>query len=125
MDWSTTLAVRSSKEPPNRGGWNLLHTWWHTADVSNPAVHFGISGAGDRAWFGWPDLPKLEKLVTDWVRAPDESSRHRVAEEVQRVALDEVPYVPWGEWAPPSACRTSVRDIVKFGAPLFWNVKLT
>ena len=23
MDWPTTLAVRSSKEPPRKGGWNL------------------------------------------------------------------------------------------------------
>jgi peptide/nickel transport system substrate-binding protein len=124
MDWPTTLAVRSSKEPPRKGGWNLLHTWWQAADVSNPAVHFGISGAGERAWFGWPELPRLEKLISDWVRAPDEFSRHRIAEEVQKAAFDEVPYVPWGEWAPPSAHRANVRDIVKFGAPLFWNVKV-
>ena len=92
--------------------------------MNNPAVHFGISGAGERAWFGWPELPRLEKLITDWARAPDELSRHRIAEEVQRTAFEEVPYVPWGEWAPPSACRSDVRDIVRFGAPLFWNVKI-
>ena len=41
-------------------------SWWSAADVSNPAVHFGVSGAGPRAWFGWPDLPQLDNLVTDW-----------------------------------------------------------
>jgi peptide/nickel transport system substrate-binding protein len=125
MDWSTSLIARASKEPPDKGGWNLLHTWWLAADVSNPAVHFGLSGAGPHAWFGWPDIPQLEKLVTDWVRATDETKRKQLADEVQKVALIEVPYVPWGEWFQPTALRKNVRDVLKFGAPIFWNVKLS
>ncbi len=125
MDWSANLAVRARKEPPDKGGWNLLHTWWLAADVSNPAVHFGLSGAGARSWFGWPDVPQLEKLVTDWVRATDQARRKLLADEVQKAALSEVTYVPWGEWVQPSACRANVRDILQFGAPIFWNVRLT
>src|ERR1700751_138165 len=71
MDWSTNLVVRARKEPPDKGGWNLLHTFFQAADVINPAVHFGLSGAGPHAWAGWPDVPELEKLVTDWVRTAD------------------------------------------------------
>ena len=124
MDWSTYLVVRARKEPPDKGGWNLVHTWWQGLDVINPAVHFGVSGAGPRAWFGWPDVPQLEKLVTDWVHATDEAKRQQLADEVQRVALSEVTYVPWGEWFQPTAFRKNVRDVLKFGAPIFWNVKL-
>jgi hypothetical protein len=79
MDWSTNLVARTRKEPPDKGGWNLLFTWWLAADVINPAVHFGLSGAGPRAWFGWPDVPQLEKLITDWVRAGDETKRKQLA----------------------------------------------
>jgi peptide/nickel transport system substrate-binding protein len=124
MDWSTSLVVRARKEPPDKGGWNLLHTWWMAADVINPAVHFGVSGAGPRAWFGWPDVPQLEKLVTDWVRATDETKRKQLASEVQKVALSEVTYVPWGEWVQPTAFRKNVRGVLKFGAPIFWNVRI-
>ena len=92
--------------------------------VAFSAVHFGVSGAGPRAWFGWPDVPELEKLITEWVRAPDEAKRLRLADEVQRVALSEVTYVPWGQWLQPTASRRSVRDVPKFLAPSFWNVKL-
>jgi hypothetical protein len=102
--------VRARKEPPEKGGWNLLHTWWLAADVINPAVHFGVSGAGPRAWFGWPDIPQLEKLVTDWVRVTDQTKRKQLADEVQKVALGEVTYVPWGEWVQPTAFRKNVRD---------------
>jgi peptide/nickel transport system substrate-binding protein len=58
MDSSASLVARTRKEPPDKGGWNLLFTWWQAADVSNPAVHFGVSGAGPRAWFGWPMCPR-------------------------------------------------------------------
>lgn len=111
--------------PPDKGGWNLLHTWWLAADVSNPAVHFGMSGAGPGAWFGWPDIPELERLITDWVRATDQTKRKQLADEIQKVTLREVPYVPWGEWFQPTAYRKNVQGVLKFGAPIFWNVKIT
>jgi peptide/nickel transport system substrate-binding protein len=125
MDWSTNLVARASKEPPDKGGWNLLFTWWEGSDVVNPAVHFGVSGAGPRAWFGWPDIPQLEKLVGEWVHATDEPKRQRLADEVQRVALSEVTYVPWGQWVQPTAFRKNVQGVLKFGAPIFWNVRIT
>jgi peptide/nickel transport system substrate-binding protein len=124
MDWSTSLVARASQQPPNKGGWNLLFTWWHAADVINPAVHFGLSGAGPLAWYGWPNVPALEKLVLEWVGEVEEPKRQRLADEAQRIALDEVMYVPWGQWAQPTAFRRSVRDVLKFTAPIFWNVKL-
>ena len=124
MDWSTGLAVRAKKDPPDRGGWNVLHTWWMAADVVHPAVHFGVSGAGPGAWFGWPEIPQLEQLITDFVRAGDQRHRKQLAEQVQKVALDEVAYVPWGEWTQPTAHRKSVGGILKFIAPLFWNVSI-
>jgi peptide/nickel transport system substrate-binding protein len=124
IDWSTNLLVRARKEPPEKGGWNLLHTWWQGADVVDPAVHFGISGAGPRAWFGWPDIPQLEKLVTDWVRATDQMKRKQLADEIQKVAFSEVPYVPWGEWVQPTVFRKNVQDVLRFGAPIFWNVRV-
>ena len=125
MDWSTNLTFRASKEPPDKGGWNILHTWWTASDVINPAVHFGVSGAGAGAWFGWPVIPQLEKLTTDWVRATDQAKRKQLADQIQKVALDEVAYVPWGEWFQPTAFRKNVQGVLKFGAPIFWNVRIT
>jgi peptide/nickel transport system substrate-binding protein len=124
MDWSTNLIARTRKDSPDKGGWNLLFTWWQAADVINPAVHFGVSGAGADAWFGWPTVPQLEKLVTDWVRTTDQTKRLQLGDEIQKVALGEVTYVPWGEWVQPTVFRKIVRDVLKFGAPIFWNVKL-
>jgi peptide/nickel transport system substrate-binding protein len=124
MDWSSVIVARTNKEPPEKGGWNLFFTWWEGSDIINPAVHFGVSGAGSRAWFGWPEIPQLEKLVADWAHATDEPKRQQLADEVQRVALSEVTHVPWGQWVQPTAFRKNIQGILKFGAPLFWNVKI-
>jgi peptide/nickel transport system substrate-binding protein len=125
MDWSTHLAVRARKEAPESGGWSVLHTYWVAADVLSPAVHFGLSGAGPDAWFGWPDIPQLDKLTTDWVRATDPTKRKQIADEVQKVALHEVAYVPWGEWVQPTAHRKNVQGALQFTTPVFWNVRVT
>ena len=125
MDWSTSLTLRTRKEPPEKGGWNILHTWWMAADVMSPPVHFGLSGAGADAWFGWPEIPQLDKLTVDWVRTTEPAKRKQIAEELQKVALREVAYVPWGEWVQPTAYRKSVQGVLRFHAPLFWNVRLS
>ena len=124
MDWSTHLAFRARKEPPDKGGWNVIHTWWLAAELLNPAVHFGLSGAGGDAWFGWPSIPQMDKLTTDWVRATDQAKRTQIADDIQRIALAEGAYVPWGEWFLPTAFRKNVQGILKFTAPLFWNVQI-
>ena len=104
---------------PHRFHASCAHRAFGRTGPVGTSRHFGLSGAGARAWFGWPDIPQLEKLVTEWVRATDQTKREQLADEVQKVALSEGTYVPWGEWLQPTACRKSVRDILRFGAPVF------
>src|SRR5499426_297830 len=124
MDWSTVVARRAKKDPPAQGGWNVLFTWWIASDVINPAVHPGISGAGPSAWFGWPESGEIEKLKTDWVRATDRARQKQIAEDIQKIAYDEVMYVPFGQWVSPTAYRKTVQGVLQFPAPLFWNVSI-
>jgi len=124
VDWSSSLIVRARTEAPEKGGWNLLHTWWLATDLANPAVHPALSGAGPRAWPGWPNVPELEQLTTAWVRTTDQATRKRLAEQIQMLALNEVTYVSLGEWDYPTVFRKSVRDVVQFVSPVFWNVRM-
>ena len=87
MDWSTNLVARASKEPPSNGGWNVIHTWFQADDVISPAVHFGVSGAGPGAWFGWPKIPQLETLITEWLRASNQTKRKEIADLIQKSLL--------------------------------------
>src|SRR5438552_647053 len=123
MDWSSVVARRAKKEPPP-AGWNLLFTWWIASDVINPAVDAGISGAGDGAWFGWPENGRIEELKIQWARATDRAKQKQLAEEIQKIAYDEVMYVPFGQWVLPTAYRKSVSGVLPFPAPLFWNVSI-
>jgi peptide/nickel transport system substrate-binding protein len=124
MDWSTVVARRAKKDPPAQGGWNVLFTWWIASDLINPAVHAGISGAGPGAWFGWAENAEIERLKLEWVRATDRARQKRLADEIQKLAYDEVMYVPFGQWVLPTAYQRAVNGILKFPAPLFWNVSI-
>ena len=122
LDWSTVIARRAEKKPPAAGGWNLMHANWISADVNNPAVNIGLSGACDKAWFGWSCSEQMEKLGNDWLSASDASERKRIAEQIQILAYDEVPYVLWGQYLAPSLYRKQVKGVLNFPAAVLWNV---
>ncbi|EHM02601.1 Tat pathway signal sequence domain protein [Acetobacteraceae bacterium AT-5844] len=121
-DWGTVVQRRASKEPPSRGGWNMFHTTWNGVDMLNPMVQQTLRANGDKAWFGWPDIPRIEELRTAWLEAPDLPSQQRIANDLQRAALEEVIYLPTGQYFIDSAWRSNIRDVVK-GTFVFWNVK--
>jgi peptide/nickel transport system substrate-binding protein len=124
QDWATVIARRGKKDPPAAGGWNLMPVNWISADVMTPAVNAGLSGSCDRAWFGWPCIAELDRLRTAWIRTTDPVQRKHIAEQIQAVAYDEVPYVPWGQYMQPTAYRRSVRGVLRFPATILWNISL-
>ncbi|MEI6162476.1 MAG: ABC transporter substrate-binding protein, partial [Roseococcus sp.] len=90
---------------------------------SVPGSHQPLRGHGAAAWAGWPTLPRLEELREDWFTAPDAAAARRIAEEIQRVAWQEVPFIPLGLVRPPQAWRRSITDVVRGGPALFWGVR--
>jgi peptide/nickel transport system substrate-binding protein len=122
MDWSTMLARRANKGPVAQGGWNIFHTWSTSLDVITPAVHAAVGGAGDKAWFGWPTNETVEKLRADFVRQTDPAKQKQIAEQVQQITYDDVPYVSWGQFVVPNAFRKNVHGALSFGATLLWNI---
>jgi peptide/nickel transport system substrate-binding protein len=122
MDWGTLMQRRASKEPPAKGGWNMFITGWSGLDMTAPITNQVLRANGAKAWFGWPNLPELQALNNAWVDAPDLAARKRIAAELQRVALDQVPYIPTGQYFSRTACRRDVTGILP-GQFVFWNVK--
>jgi hypothetical protein len=76
-DWGTVGARRAQKTPPDQGGWSMFHTWHAGADCVNPASYTAIRANGDKAWFGWPDVPAVETEVTNWFNAKNPRRRRR------------------------------------------------
>ena len=54
MDWQTLVTRRTKKDPPDKGGWNVFHTYSVSADALNPISNNYFVASGDKAWFGWP-----------------------------------------------------------------------
>jgi peptide/nickel transport system substrate-binding protein len=124
MDWSTMVQRRAKKDPPAQGGWNIFHTWSTSFDTMTPAVSSVLGGGGDKAWFGWPTSEPIEKLRAQFVRETDAAKRKAIADEVQKIAYEEVLYVPWGQFVVPGAFRKNVHGVVEFGATLLWNISV-
>ena len=125
MDWGTLVTRRASKEPPEKGGWNIFCTSWTGLTVANPGGHFPLRGNGANSWFGWPTDPKIESLRDAWFDAPDLAAQKKICEQIQTTAFEDVPFIPIGQWFQPTGYRTNVVDIVKCPQILFWNVKKT
>jgi peptide/nickel transport system substrate-binding protein len=121
-DWGTVVQRRASKEPVDKGGWSALCTAFNGYDFLDPSGHLPLRGNGAGAWPGWPTIPRLEELRDAWFSAPDMAAQQRIGEEIQKVSLETVPYVPLGEYIQRTALRRNVTGMVK-GIPVFWNIR--
>jgi peptide/nickel transport system substrate-binding protein len=121
-DWATVVQRRTSREPVERGGWSCFYTGFATLDLLNPGVHQPVRGGGERAWFGWPSIPRMEELAGAWLDAPGLPAQRAIAAEMQRLAFDEVPYIPLGQYFLPTAYRRSLTGVLR-GPPVFWNLR--
>jgi peptide/nickel transport system substrate-binding protein len=122
IDWGTVGARRAVKTPPGQGGWQMFHTWHSGADCINPAVAIGIRASGDKAWFGWPDVPAVEAEVTAWYDAKTLDEEKAAIRRLNKAALDSVVYAPTGFFLMYQAWRKNVSGIVKGPLPFFWGV---
>ena len=124
-DWGTTGQRRAMKNPPAQGGWNMFHTWHAGADCINPAAYTAVRANGDKAWFGWPNLPEVEAGVTEWFDAKDQAGEKAAMDRTNRAALDGVVYAPTGFFLSYQAWRKNVAGVGKGPLPFFWGVSKT
>ena len=123
MDWGTLITRRASHEPIDKGGWNIFFTWFVAPDMANPALNAALRGNGAKAWFGWPNDPKIEELRDQWFAAPDLAAQKKVAEQIQAEAFESVPYVPTGMFVIPTAFRKNLKGVIVAPVVFLWNVE--
>jgi peptide/nickel transport system substrate-binding protein len=124
MDWGIVVQRRAKKDPVEKGGWSVFHTFWSGADQLNPAVNAFLRAQGASGFIGWPNSPKIEAMRNEWLFAPDDAAQKTIAAEVQQQALEDVPYVPVGQNFFTCAYSASLKDMPE-GFPIFWNVRRT
>ncbi len=124
-DWGTTGTRRAKKDPPGSGGWSMFHTWHAGADCVNPAVYSAIRANGDKAWFGWPDIPAVEAEVNNWFDAKTLDEEKAIVGRLNKAALDNAVYAPTGFFLGYQAWRKNITGVVKGPLPFFWGVEKT
>ena len=123
MDWGTLVTRRASKEPIDKGGYNIFATGWVGADLLDPVVNLPLKANGANAWFGWPNDDKLENLRAQWIKATTLDERKKLATAIQERAFEVVPYLPTGQWKPNTAYRKNLKGVIQAPAYLMWNVE--
>jgi len=122
-DWGTLITRRTSKEPVDKGGWSIFHTWLVGPDMLNPGVNFAVRGSGDKAWFGWPSDPKLEELREAYFNAENTDSAKAAAMAVQERAFEFLPYLPTAQFILPTAYRDNLTGVIIAPMAFLWNVE--
>jgi peptide/nickel transport system substrate-binding protein len=123
MDWGTLVTRRASKEPLDKGGWNIFATGWVGPDLLDPAINPTLRTNGTKGHFGWPSDDKIEALRTEWLKATTAEERKKLAAAIQERAFEIVPYIPTGQWKPVTAFHKNVKGVVESPAYLMWNVE--
>ncbi len=126
-DWQTVVSRRASQKSPKEGGWNIFCTNWVAPDVMNPVANVMLNGKGKKGgWFGWPDDPAMEALIDKFVRATSPDDQKKVAVDIQKHVMEQVTYIPLGQYEAPSVWRTSLKGVLDGPAtPIFWNIEKT
>ena len=114
---------RTSRETVDKGGWSIFHTWGSGTAWATPATSSTVRGLGKDGWFGWWESPPTEQKVADWLDAPDDAGRIRLAHEINREAMEGVGSIPLGQAFVRTMFRKSVTGMREGGAPYPWAIK--
>ena len=123
MDWQTVVTRRAVQAPPKEGGWNIFSTNNVMAEASDPLRAFGVAANGKGAWFGWPDVPEIERLRVAFSRTSDEPKRKEMAGQIQKLVIEEGVLLPMGQYYVPAAYRSNISGSLESPVPVFWNVQ--
>jgi peptide/nickel transport system substrate-binding protein len=122
-DWATLTNRRASREPVDKGGWSIFHTWAPSNVIGTPVEHFAMRGLGAKGWAGWFEDEKIEQLTREWTLATAQESRVALAGEIQARAFEMVPFVLCGQFRIRTAYRSYLSGIVEGSAAYMWNVR--
>jgi peptide/nickel transport system substrate-binding protein len=86
------------------------------------ATNKWLRANGDKAFFGWPDIPEVEAEIAAWYDAKSFDEERAIVRRLNKTALDHVVYAPLGFYLLHFAWRKNVSGIVSGPLPFFWGV---
>ena len=123
MDWQTVVSRRARKEAPAQGGWNIFFTTNITLDSDNPGTNSYAAGSCEKAWFGWPCDPEIEKLRDAFIREGDPEKQKALGYAISDRVMDQAFYAPVGQYKAFGAYRKDRLEGWLAGpVPVLWNI---
>ncbi len=122
MDFTTMVRRRASKEPPERGGWQVFFSFLDGLFSDSPATNEAIRGDGKSGLYGWAVSADLEASREAWLETADVDAQKRISEQMQLQMWRDVPYIPMGFWVRSTAHRRDIVDL-PWGTAAFYGVR--
>ncbi|MFZ2652706.1 MAG: ABC transporter substrate-binding protein [Burkholderiaceae bacterium] len=124
MDWQTLVGRRAKKDPPDKGGWNMFLTAWQAFDVWSPIANPTMDTRGEKSgWFGWASDDKMIDLRAQFMRATDEPTKKKLADQLHARAFEVATHAPLGEYNQPMAARKNITGFFITNGNVYWNLR--
>lgn len=122
LDWGTVVQRRASREAPEHGGWHIFFTFLGGPGNISPASDIALRASGADAWFGWPNIPKLEAIRQSWFEAGDLAAQQKICVAMQEEFFRGPTHAPLGMYFQPTAFKKYLVGIPE-GIPQFYRVR--
>jgi peptide/nickel transport system substrate-binding protein len=86
------------------------------------ATNKWVRANGEKASFGWPNIPQVEAEVAAWFDARPTEEEKVAARRLNKAGLDHVVHAPIGFFLKHHAWRRKVIGVVQAPLPFFWGV---
>jgi peptide/nickel transport system substrate-binding protein len=124
MDWQTLVGRRAKKDPIDKGGWHMFLTAWNVFDVWSPIANPTMDTRGEKSgWFGWASDDKMIELRNQFMRATDEATKKKLADQMHARAFEIGTHAPLGEYNQPMAARKNITGFFITNGNIYWNLK--
>jgi peptide/nickel transport system substrate-binding protein len=122
-DWGTVIKRRNSREPVEKGGWSIFHTYAPSNVRFTPVEHSMIRGLGAAGFPGWYKDDAMEAMTRSFVEASTQAERDAIVHDIQARAFETVPFVPLGTYQVWMAYRAYLAGVISLNSPYFWSVR--
>ena len=101
----------------------MFSVYANGTDMFSPLTHFYVSNTCAE-FPGWDCDRDQARLLTEFALASDGAERRRIANEIQAIAVRNVPAVMWGQFTIPAGYRDRVQDLPRAAYPMFWGARI-
>jgi peptide/nickel transport system substrate-binding protein len=122
-DAGTLQQRRLSKEPVEKGGWSIFHSFLPSHQLNNPVTNGFARGLGAKGFFGWYADDPIEQHVREWLFAETAPERDAATDAFQTRGFETVPSIPLGQFHIHTAYRKNLVGRVEGYGPYFWGIR--